>query len=206
MSLALAQLLPEFDMPARPRAAAPVDFPQAPKPVQPDPALLAPIREEARMQGRREAEEELAARHASEIADLEAEHARAMAAREAELVKGVAEAVPALIARRSDELAALLSDELAEMLAPVIDAELRKNMVATLADEIRSALELERAGRISVSGPSVWLGAVRSLLGDKAETVTFVETDRADIEVAIDQTRLRSRFDALARDFAEGAP
>ena len=87
MSLALAQLLPEFDMPARPRAAAPVDFPQAPKPAEPDPALLAAIREEARMEGRREAEEDLAARQASQIADLEAEHARAMAVRAVAIVE-----------------------------------------------------------------------------------------------------------------------
>ena len=205
MSLALAQLLPEFDLPARSRPA-PKEISRSPQPVEPDPDLVAAIREEARAEGRREAEEELTLAHGRQIADLEAEHARAIAMREAEFVRGVAEAMPAAIAARAENLAEQLSAELSNVFAPLIETELRKKMVAALAEEIRAALELENSGKISVSGPSAWLDAVRALLDGKAAAVSFVEADRADIEVTIDETRLRTRFEALARSFAEGSP
>ncbi len=202
MSLALAQLLPEFDLPARARPA-PKAIPHIPQPVEPDPALIEAIREEARAEGRREAEQELAVQHGREIADLEAEHARAMAAREAELVRNVAEAVPAAISARAEDLAECLSAELSDMLAPLIETELRKTMVASLAAEIRSALDLETAGRIVVSGPAIWLDVIRSILGDKADGASYVEAETGDVEVSIDETRLRSRFADLAKVFSE---
>jgi hypothetical protein len=205
MSLALAQLLPEFDLPARARPA-PRAIPHMPQPVEPDPDLIAAVREEARAEGRREAERELSLQHGREIADLEAGHARAMALREAELVRNVAEALPAAIVQRAEELAVRLSAELSDMLAPLIEAELRKTMVTSLAQEIRAALDLETAGRISVSGPAIWLDTIRPLIGEGAETVSFVEADRADVEVSIDETRLRSRFVELSKSFAEASP
>ena len=62
MSLALAQLLPEFDMPARARVvpdAMPQPKREPEKRNDPDPALIEAIREEARAEGRMEAEREL---------------------------------------------------------------------------------------------------------------------------------------------------
>ncbi|TDH38273.1 hypothetical protein E2A64_03915 [Pseudohoeflea suaedae] len=209
MSLALAQLLPEFDMPARARAI-PDAVPQAPREVEkrrdPDPSLIEAIREEARAEGRMEAERELAMKHATELADMEAEHARAMAAREVELLKTVAEAFPAAIAERADGLAARLSDEVARILEPLVEDQLRRNMVEALAAEIRDALDMEAAERISVTGPAIWLDLVQAVLAEKAGSVTFTEAARADVEVVIDETRLRSRFDALAQTFGKEAP
>lgn len=208
MSLALAQLLPEFDMPARARVvpdAMPQPKREREKRNDPDPALIEAIREEARAEGRMEAERELGRKHASELADMEAEHARAMAAREIQILKNVAEALPAAITERADGLAARLSDEVARILTPLVEDRLRQKMVEALADEIRAALDMEAAEKISVSGPAIWLDVVRTSLAEKAESVTFTEAERADIEVVIDETRLRSRFDALEQSFGEDA-
>lgn len=201
MSLALAQLLPEFEMPVSRPELIRTDL--AAGHAVPDRIALEAARAEGRRAGRAEAEAELVQAHATEIERLQAEFEAAFAAQAEELARGVAASVPAAIEARGAAIADSLAAELAAILAPIVEARIQKTMAERLATEIRQLLELETAGAITVSGPAEWLAAIGERLDGVAGDVTFREAEKADIEVAFDQTRLKSRFEALSSTLAE---
>lgn len=202
MSLALARLLPEFDPPAtRHTSAAARNGKNGLSEV--DPVLADALREEGRREGRQAATSELMARHAAELEKIHANHQADLEEQAAILVSQIAEAVPAAIAAREERLIGLLTDNIAKVLAPIVEDGIRAKMVAILVNEVRSALDLGQAKKITITGPDLWLDGMRAVLGTDTANLEFVHADAVDIDVVIDQTRLSSRFEILGETLRE---
>ncbi|MDP3525799.1 MAG: hypothetical protein Q8S27_14575, partial [Hoeflea sp.] len=121
----------------------------------------------------------------------------------AELEARAGHAIPAAVAARRDSIAAEIAADVEAALAPLIDTAVRARIVAALADEIRGILELEAAGRISLSGPPALVAALREALGPAADRLDSRETDGFEIEVDVDRTRFATRLSAWAEALAE---
>lgn len=202
MSLALAQLLPEFHLPKQ-RQAILAAQPANKGASEFDPVKMESVRQEGYLQGQRDAHAELQARHAAEIEELQAIHQTELAAQAARLVDQVAQAVPVAIAARDDRISNQLAEDIAAVLAPIVEESMQQKMVAALIEEIRSALGLGQAEKIMISGPEVWLDAMRATLGADLPAIEFRESESADIDVVIDKTRLASRFESLGEKLRE---
>ena len=161
MSLALAQLLPEFHLPKQ-RKALLIEKSSKKGTSQLDQEVMDAVREEGFRQGQQEATAELLSRHAAEIEELQAIHQAELEAQATRLAVQVAQAVPAALAGRDDRLLNQLAEDIAAVLAPIVVESAQQKMVAALIEEIRSALELGQAEKITVTGPEVWLEAMRS--------------------------------------------
>ncbi|MBW3097360.1 hypothetical protein [Pseudohoeflea coraliihabitans] len=209
MSLALSRLLPEFDRLAAPerkgaRTGAPQPAQSASRDERQDwEARLESVRAQAWEEGHQAAETRLAARHAEEISGLVAQHAEQMQQQADQLARNLAAALPERISARAAAVADHLADDVAGLLAPLVEEALRRQMVARLGEEVRAALDLEHAARIVVRGPEIFLAAMRDQLGHDGASVDFVDAETADIELMIDETRLKSRFSELAQAFEE---
>ncbi|MBU4528967.1 MAG: hypothetical protein KUA43_08325 [Hoeflea sp.] len=161
------------------------------------------IRAEARAEGEAMARAELALRHDSERQADASRHAAELEALRAELEVHAAQIIPAAIAARSDEIAGQISADVEAVLAPLIDEAVRARIIAALAAEIRDILELENAGRVSVSGPKSLMTALREAIGPAADKLVIRENGGFDIEVEVDRTRFATRISAWASALAE---
>lgn len=161
------------------------------------------IRAEARAEGEAMARAELALRHESERQADASRHAAEIEVLRAELEVYAAQTIPTAIAARSDEIAGQIAADVEAVLAPLIDEAVRGRIVAALADEIRDILELENAGRISVSGPEGLVTALREAIGPAADKLVVRETGGFDIEVEADRTRFATRISAWADALSE---
>jgi len=161
------------------------------------------IRAEARAEGEAMARAELALRHESERQADAKRHADELDALRAELEAQAAHSIPAAIAARSDGIAGEICADVEAVLAPLIDEAVRTRIIATLADEIRDILELENAGRISISGPEPLVAALRDAIGPASEKLVLRDNGGFDIEVEVDRTRFVTRISAWADALAE---
>jgi len=202
MSLALAQLLPEFHLPKQ-RQKILAEHPPKKGALEHDQSVIDAARQEGYRQGLQEAQAEMVLRHAAELEELQAIHQAELEAQASRLAVGVAQAVPEAIAARAEGLLNQLAGDLVAVLAPIVEENARQKMVAALIEEIRSALDIGQAEKIVVTGPEIWLDAMRATLGSDLPTVEFRESDTVDIDVVIDQTRLSSRFASLGANLRE---
>lgn len=206
MTAGLARFLPDFEV-SRINAFQPArhedqDFhtPSVPE------IDIEAIRAEARAEGAAMARQELSELHESERQAEARRHAGELEALREELEVCAAQSIPEAIAARSDEIAGLIAADVGAVLAPLIDAAVRARIVASLADEVRSILELDNASRINVSGPQGLVTALRDAIGPAAGQVVIHETGGFDIAVEIDRTRFATRISNWADALAESLP
>jgi len=202
MTASLARFLPDFELSriSAFQAARQEDHSTSTD----DPAFdIDAVRAEARAEGEAAARAELSLRHDSERQADASRHAAELEALRVELEAHAAHAIPAAIAARRDSIAAEISGDVEAVLAPLIDTAVRARIIAALADEIRGILELETAGRISVSGPPALVDALREAIGPAADRLDSRETGGFEIEVDVDRTRFATRLSAWADALAE---
>ena len=203
MTASLARFLPDFEL-SRINAFQATRHEEHASHASREPELdIEAIRAEARAEGEAKARAELALRHESERQADAQRHADELEALRAELQAEAAHSVPAAIAARSNEIAGEICADVEAVLAPLIDKTVRTRIIATLADEIRDILELDNAGRISVSGPEALVAELREAIGPAADRLVLRDNGAFDIEVEVDRTRFLTRISAWADAVAE---
>ncbi|WP_417426509.1 hypothetical protein [Hoeflea sp.] len=203
MTASLASFLPDFELSGMRSFHAPNQIP-AEAGSSSDPQIdLEAVRAEARAEGEAAARAELARSHADELEAEARRHALELEILRAELEAMAAETIPQAIAARSADIADLIASDVGDILAPLLDQAVRSRMLAGLADEIRTALELENAVKISVSGPEGMIASLREALGADADRVVMRQTDGVDIDVEVDRTRFASRIREWSKTLAE---
>lgn len=203
MTASLARFLPDFEL-SRINAFQATRHEDHASHASREPELdIEAIRAEARAEGEAMARAELALRHESERQADAKRHADEIEALRAELEAHAAQTIPAAITARSDEIAGQICADVEAVLAPLIDEAVRTRIIAALADEIRDILELENAGRVSVSGPAALVAALRDAIGPAADKLVLRDNGGFDIEVEVDQTRFVTRISAWADAVAE---
>ena len=141
------------------------------------------------------------ARHA------EAERAtNAIAAARAEWCMNEAERLAALLQDATQAVEATLSRQLAGILSPFIEAELRKRMLDAFSDAVRQALGLggRAAGppaKIEMSGPADLLDALKAKLQSADVPIDFVAKPGPELRVRIDETCLSTNAADWLRPF-----
>lgn len=199
MTAALAHLLPDFDPePLRSAIRGGNASVFAARSSGIDPLEIERIRMEGRIEGRREAERELAQKHQIEIAALEADHHKQTASLTQQLSALAAEAVPLAVSARADEIAAEVSSEVASVLKPIVTARIVDKMVASLANEIQTACRIDAAASISVSGPAELLEKLRENLTGLPGEIDWTESETCDLVLTLDRTRWSTRLEAWA--------
>lgn len=159
---------------------------------------------QARAEGAAQARAELSRQHALERDADERRHQAQLAALRAEMETLAAQTIPGAIAARSAEIADQIASDVAAVLTPLVDAAVRQRILEGLAGEIKSALELENAGQIYVSGPEDLVSALRDILGGDAEKFAIRQADGVDMEIEVDRTRFVSRIADWSKALAEG--
>jgi flagellar biosynthesis/type III secretory pathway protein FliH len=128
-----------------------------------------------------------AARHAEEIATLRRSLEEQAAAR---IETGFRSTV--------DTLAVCLSDQVAQVLAPVLSEVLAEKAIGDLAQMIRTALAASPAATLTVHGPLSLFDLLQQALGEEAPQLRHVETPDLDLSVDIDEAVLVTRMSAWA--------
>ena len=128
-----------------------------------------------------------AARHAEEIASLRRLLEEQAAVR---IDTGFRSAV--------DTLSTVLSDQVAQVLAPVLSDVLAEKAIGQLAQMIRTALGASPAAALTVHGPQHLFNLLQQLLGEDAPQLFHVEAADLDISVDIDEAVLVTRMSAWA--------
>ena len=111
-------------------------------------------RREAFAQGRREAEAEQLALHATEIAALNERHAAELEAMRVRCENEIAAMIYDRFSDMASQLATMLSDQTAHVLAPVMDEVLLQKSVADLARMITQSIGAGEGAKITVKGPA----------------------------------------------------
>ena len=187
-------LIPDFtaDMPAIEDS---FDF--DPEPVVAGPDLEA-VRQEAYAEGYETASVEYVSRHADEIAELERRHAEEIA----ELRKKFEQETAATIARELRHMAEIValgvSEELANCIAPVLQEEIARKSVQTMAALVKETILEGEAGQIIVKGPLSLFNILATEMGEDAGMLRFVEA--ADLDLTVEQggSVLVTRLSAFA--------
>ena len=203
MTASLARFLPDFEVPgikvlhaSRPHDKAPA--------AKTEPEIdIAAIRAQARAEGEAAARAEMSDQHELDLQAAQNRHAAEIAEIKAELEMLAAQTIPEAIAARSSEIAELIAGDVEAVLAPLIDEVIRARIIAGLANEIRTLLELDNATRISVSGPEGVITALREIIGPDSDRLVIGKTDGVDIEVEVDRTRFVSRVSEWKNALAE---
>ncbi|MEQ8480837.1 MAG: hypothetical protein RIC18_09275 [Hoeflea sp.] len=194
MTASLARFLPDFELShIRSFPGIPDEVAPRPQPVRPAVDVEA-IRAEARAEGEAAVRNELEARHASELDAAAARHADELAALRTELEAFAAKSIPEAVSARSVEIADAVAGDVAQILAPLIDEAVRARVVAQLAAEIRGMLDIDNAGRITVTGPESLVAALGDSLGADVDRISVIHDEQFDIEIETDRTLLASRL------------
>ena len=141
-------------------------------------------RHKAFAEGRREAEAELLAAKADEIAALEARHATELEAMRTRCENEIAAMIYDRFCDTGSQLAAMISDQTARVLAPVMDATLQQKAVADLARMITHSIGAGEGCRITVKGPLALFEALKRHLDD--ETLVFRHQETTDIDLSVE--------------------
>ncbi|PYE36345.1 hypothetical protein C8J35_102733 [Rhizobium sp. PP-F2F-G38] len=154
-------------------------------------------RQSAYGRGREHAEMEMRARHQAEIAALRAEHEA-----ECETIRERLEnEAAAMIHQRFSEIGSLLADmiseQTAQVLAPILQEQLTEKAIESLATAIRHSVDGD-AVKITVRGPSRMFQALEARLSDTEVTFRHVETDDIDLSAEFGDSILMTRLSAWA--------
>ncbi|AKI02146.1 hypothetical protein IMCC20628_03457 [Hoeflea sp. IMCC20628] len=203
MTASLARFLPDFEVPGIKVLHASRSHHVAPE-AKPEPEIdIAAIRAQARAEGEAAARAEMSQQHELDLQAAQNRHAEELATVKAELEMLAAQTIPEAIAARSADIAGLIAGDVEAVLAPLIDDAIRTRIIAGLADEIRTILELDNATRISVSGPEGVIQALRQIIGPDADRLVVGEADGVDVEIEVDRTRFVSRISEWTKVLVE---
>ncbi|HZT49605.1 MAG TPA: hypothetical protein VFA64_16650 [Hyphomicrobiaceae bacterium] len=193
---AIARYLPEFEA-GEPRVAR----------GWPDPALQSKTAardaafQEGVASGRAAAEAELADRLAQEKARLERELTAARAAwTQEESAKLAAQLVAGL-----DGIEARLAETVARLLEPFLAEQVRRRVVADLAETLNVLLAREPALAVSVRGAADLIEALRGHLAGELEHISFHPGPASELSVTAGQTLIETRLGAWVSAIKEAA-
>jgi hypothetical protein len=171
------------------------DFPG----MMPAPAVDAEaIQTQAYAEGYEAAAAELAARHEEALQQLREQHAQDLERVEQNYQTELAARVVAGLRQIAAELAARISDELADCLAPVLQSEIAEKAVADMAVLIQEAILEGEAGPIIVKGPLPLFNILATEMREDAGLLRHVEADDLDLSVEISGSVLVTRLSAFA--------
>lgn len=210
MSVQLARYLKDFGTPPRPRPSvlSPSAFAGPEEAVTPDalfaaasvepPVDVAAERAEAFAEGRAEAEAELSARHAADVAALKEAHAAELAALKARYEADYAGALARCFSTMAGEAADLVAAQVAPVLAPLLSEALTKRAVAHLAAMVAAGLQADEGLTITVKGPGNLFEQLKSHFSEPAPVFRHVEAEDVDLTVEFGETVLVTRMAAWA--------
>lgn len=180
---------------AQPQAVAMPATPQLP----PQPRIdIDAERRDAFSRGREDALAEADVRHASEIAKINARHAAELDAVHLRNESETGALLHAFFSNMGSELANIIADQTAHVLAPVVQDILMEKAVRDLAQMIRHSIGAGEAVKITVKGPLRMFEALKRHLND--ETLAFRHEETADIDLSVefDDSILVTRMAAWA--------
>lgn len=155
-------------------------------------------RRQAFEEGRAEAAAELVFEHGNQIADLQAAHAAEIEALTRRLEDEAASRTAERFQEMTDRLAVSLGDQLARVLAPVMEEALAQRAVADMAQMIRQGIVAGEGCAITIRGPLRLFEALKSSLGEDMPVFRHVETNDIDLTIEMDETILVTRMAAWA--------
>lgn len=155
-------------------------------------------RSEAFAQGRREAEKEQLVLHEAEISALNARHAAELEAMRVRCENEIAAMIYDRFSDMGSQLAAMLSDQTARVLAPVMDSVLLQKSIADLARMITLSIGAGEGVKITVKGPAALFEALKRHLNDETLIFRHLETDDVDLSVEFGDSILVTRMAAWA--------
>lgn len=202
MTAALARYLKDFSEPAAPEPVMEmaafdddvfINALPEPEPIDPE-----AVRREAYAEGYEAATQELQAQHATEMEAAVAAHRD-----ELEALRHAYEVQAAtLIATRINEISfsvsETISEQTAEILAPILSEALAANAVRAMAEMVRKAIMDGAAGAIVVRGPAPLFDILKTELGEDAALLRHVETPDLDLTAEVAGTVLVTRISAWA--------
>ncbi len=209
MSASLSRYLKDFSAPKPPLSLMPPkyfpeidsDFPERGGFAMPQPLPSIDVeaeRREAFEQGRGEAEAELQFEHKNEIAELKAQHAAELEAMRVRCDTEVAAMIFDRFSEMSAQLALMLGDQTARVLAPVMEEVLQRKSVEDMARMIALTLTAGEACTITVRGPLPLFEALKRHLNDDALVFRHHETTDIDLSVEFGDAILVTRMAAWA--------
>lgn len=207
MNASLARLLKDFSEPVPPAPdemafgldlMGEADELQFPEIDLPPPVDVEAARREAFEDGQAAAREQLLTEFAEEREALLAAHQAEMAALQERLHGEMASLLLAKIEQAAGEIAVVLSDQLASVIAPLLSEVVTAAGVAELTELIRAAISDGEFGRITVKGPAPLLDRIKAELGNSAEKIHLVEDQSLDLKVDIDGSLMTTKLEAWA--------
>ncbi|QRM54242.1 hypothetical protein [Sinorhizobium sp. BG8] len=148
--------------------------------------------------GRTEAEAELSAAHAAELAALKEEHKAEIETMRRRYEKEYAAALAERFTTMTAKLSDLVSTQAAHVLAPVMDEVLEKKAIADMAKMIAEGLQAGEGLTVTVKGPARLFGALISHFGSDVPAFRHVEAEDLDLTVEFGETILVTRMAAWA--------
>ncbi|WP_426123747.1 hypothetical protein [Pararhizobium sp. PWRC1-1] len=141
-------------------------------------------RRDAFAQGRAEAEAEQQGLHTNEIAALNARHAAELEAMRVSCENEIAAMIYDRYSDMGSQLATMLADQTARVLAPVMDDVLLQKSIGDLARMITHSIGAGEGAKITVKGPLGLFEALKRHLDD--ETLIFRHQETADIDLTVE--------------------
>jgi hypothetical protein len=138
-----------------------------------------------------EFDEKLAQERTSAEARLAAERQRWVALEGSRLADLIASAV--------GEIEGRIGDHVAQVLKPVLAAEVQRRAVAELAGTLESLMANGDFVKLTISGPEDLLGMLSTKLNVKIGNVTFTPAPGCDLHITADQTVLETQIGAWVR-------
>ena len=177
-------------------AFAPVGLAPTPaRPAEDREALIAAAEARGREAGRAEALAEAEERIALERAAFEtrlADVRRAWAETEGTVLAGQ-------LAAAFAGLDATLSERVARLLAPVLDAALRRQAVGALSQAVTRLLAEPQPAAISITGPEDLIAALSGRLSGLSAAVAFTAADVTEVTVSAGETVIETELSAWGR-------
>ncbi|MGF9693376.1 hypothetical protein AAIH46_11195 [Rhizobium sp. 0TCS1.26] len=204
MTAPLARYLKDFSAPrVLPTILAEEDFGSSfsfePAPLLPSVEVdVEAERAEAFAEGKVEAEAAARAAWEAERVEIERRHAEEIAALRRSLESEALLRVEAGYAAAAERIAAIVSDQLAAVLAPVMQDALATKATQKLAAMIRTVMQDGSVGQLTVKAPASLFETLKKALGDNAPDLRHIETTDLDISVDIDEAVLVTRMSAWA--------
>lgn len=141
-------------------------------------------RRDAFAQGRAEAEAEQQVLHSAEIAALNARHAAELEAMRVRCENEIAAMIYDRYSDMGSQLATMLADQTARVLAPVMDDVLLQKSIGDLARMITHSIGAGEGVKITVKGPLALFEALKRHLD--SETLIFRHQETADIDLTVE--------------------
>lgn len=153
-------------------------------------------RAEAFERGRQAATEELQLKFEEERAALIAAHEEEIRSLQEKLGPDTVSRVTAQIQDAAGDVAQAVSEQVAHILAPILDEALIAKAMADMADIIRAAMLEGDPGTLVVYGPQHLFEKLKTALGEPTPLFRHVEAPDLDITVDIAETTYVTRMSA----------